>query len=87
VAYNFVGKRFGPVKVVDRVGSDKNQSATWLSLCDCDREYVLTVAKLRVREQWTSCKCDEPTAPNWSPVTCETVGPRHRGERPVVGDV
>jgi hypothetical protein len=35
-----IGKRFGQLVVLDRIGTDKNHRHTWLCRCDCGEEIV-----------------------------------------------
>jgi hypothetical protein len=37
-----VGQRFGRLVVLQRAGSDKHGSTTWLCVCDCGNEAILT---------------------------------------------
>ncbi len=40
-AHDLVGRRFGRLTVIRRVGSDKSRAATWLVRCDCGKEKTI----------------------------------------------
>lgn len=53
---DLTGQRFGRRTVIGRAGSDRRGCATWLCLCDCGNESVVTGAELR-KNRSGSCGC------------------------------
>ena len=54
---DLTGKKFGKLKVIERLDNDKNGNATWLCLCDCGRTSKVTATSL-LRGRTKSCgKC------------------------------
>lgn len=52
---DLTGQRFGKLKVISRYGTKRNR-ATWLCLCDCGKETIVTSDKLRSGHT-KSCGC------------------------------
>lgn len=55
-ALNLMGKRFGRLVVLERVGSNKYQKSTWRCLCDCGKEKIVVAGSL-VSGNTTTCGC------------------------------
>lgn len=53
---DLTGQRFGRRTVISRAGSDRRGCATWLCVCDCGSESVVTGAELR-KNHSGSCGC------------------------------
>ena len=51
-----VGRRFGRLVVIERVGSDKNSKALWLCRCDCGNEVLVNTCNLNSGNT-KSCGC------------------------------
>lgn len=53
---DITGQRFGKLTVIQRAGSAKNGSATWLCRCDCGKEVTASGSNLRTGDK-KSCGC------------------------------
>lgn len=51
-----IGKRFGKLKVIKKVGVDNNRFITWLCECDCGNKVVVRGSNLRTGNT-KSCGC------------------------------
>ncbi len=56
---DLTGKRFGFLVVLERAGTNKHRSATWLCRCDCGTEKIVTSADLMTRENPSCGYCKE----------------------------
>lgn len=56
IAIDLTGQRFGRLVVVRRAGSNAQRKATWLCICDCGNERVITSDNLRNGHS-QSCGC------------------------------
>ena len=58
-ARNLTGQRFGYLTVLERVGSSKSNTATWLCRCECGNEVVRVSQYLRAKHRThpRSCGC------------------------------
>ena len=53
---DLTGKRFGRLIVIERVGKDRRNNATWRCLCECGNECIVTTCNLN-RGSTKSCGC------------------------------
>lgn len=65
---DLTGKKFGRLTVVRRAGSTTNKAATWLCLCDCGNEKVVSSTHL-ISGATTSCGCYQKQRASESNVT------------------
>lgn len=54
---DFIGKRFGKIKVIKRNGSGSRGHSLWLCLCDCGNKKNILGYNLKVRGNKASCGC------------------------------
>lgn len=53
---DLIGKKFGRLTVIKRLGKNKANNIQWLCKCDCGNEKILTTAELN-RGRTQSCGC------------------------------
>jgi len=53
---NLIGRRFGRLVVLSKVGVNSRKSTTWLCACDCGKTVIASSADL-FRGHTVSCKC------------------------------